>query len=339
MFRAVMARFWLDLCPLFFLFNCIFCLDVSQIQVPKNNGVSGVFLVETKTNLYSFNATTATEACKAMHMRIATKAEVETANKNGLQTCRFGWVEEQIAVIPRTEKSEKCGKNSLGVSVWRADISKLFDVYCFKSEGPDAQFETTTSRRPETTTEGGGTQLNNYSSKTTHPSSIQPTTSPARSLHPYTSTPSISFAVNTSSTTLITPSLSSISGSSQATPSPQSLSSLRTLTKFSTSSPSLTSHSSTHSFFQLTSTTTHQPVLSQTPTPNRPSIRAVPKALVILSVILLLLVAALGAAWYLKIKRGQRFPSWTRMRPKQITDTEMWRHNIILQIEQDPDLP
>ncbi|XP_051953834.1 lymphatic vessel endothelial hyaluronic receptor 1b [Xyrauchen texanus] len=329
-----MARLWLDLCPLFFLFNCIFCLDVSQIKVPEN-GVSGVFLVKTETNIYSFNATTATEACKAIHMRIATKAEVETANKNGFQTCRFGWVEEQIAVIPRTEKSEKCGKNSLGISVWRADISKMFDVYCFKSEGPDAQFETTTSGRPETTTEGGGTQLNNYSIKTTHPSSIQPTTSPATSLHPYTSTPSISFAVNTSSTTLITPSLSSLSGSSQATPSPQSLSSLRTLTKSSTSYPSLTSHSSTHSILQLTSTKTHQPLLSPTPAPNRPSITA----LVILSVILLLLVAALGAGCYLKIKRGQRFPSWTRMRPKQIIETEMWRQNLILQIEQDPDLP
>ncbi len=27
---------------------------------------------------------------------------------------RFGWVEENIAVIPRIEKSEKCGQNKLG---------------------------------------------------------------------------------------------------------------------------------------------------------------------------------------------------------------------------------
>ncbi|XP_051580835.1 lymphatic vessel endothelial hyaluronic acid receptor 1-like [Myxocyprinus asiaticus] len=334
MLSAVMARVWLALCSLFFLFNCTLCLDISQIQVPTNGGVSGVFLVQTKTTQYSFNATAATEACKAINMRIAAKAEVETANKNGLQTCRFGWVEEQIAVIPRTEKSPKCGKNSLGVTVWTAEISKMFDVYCFKPEGPDAQFETTNTRTPEPTTEGGRTPSNNYSStKTTRPSSIQPTSSPARSLHHYTSTQSFSFVVNTSSTTITPIGLSSISDSFQATPSPQSLSSLSTLTTISTS--------------------------SQMATPNT-SIREVSKALVILSVMLLLLVAAAGAAWYLKIKRGQQFPSWTRMRPKQITETEMWRHiskrhcvpeqaskdnnnrksnNIILQMEQDPDSP
>ncbi len=41
-----------------------------------------------RNNVYSFNATTAKEACEAIKMRIAQKAEVETANKNGFQTCR-----------------------------------------------------------------------------------------------------------------------------------------------------------------------------------------------------------------------------------------------------------
>lgn len=48
---------------------------------------------------------------------------------------RYGWVEEQIAVIPRIEKNENCGKNNLGVIAWTADISKMFDVYCFKPAG------------------------------------------------------------------------------------------------------------------------------------------------------------------------------------------------------------
>lgn len=48
---------------------------------------------------------------------------------------RFGWVEEKIAVIPRVERNENCGKNSVGVIVWRADLSKKFDVYCFKPAG------------------------------------------------------------------------------------------------------------------------------------------------------------------------------------------------------------
>ncbi|TRY88551.1 hypothetical protein DNTS_002831 [Danionella cerebrum] len=143
---VIMARVWLG-------FNLLFCflmstigLDVNLIQVPTTDGVSGVFLVQTKTSQYSFNATTAKEACEFIQMRIATKAEVETANKNGLQTCRFGWIEEQIAVIPRVDRNENCGKNKVGVSVWRADISKKFDVFCFK-DTPTVLQNTTANRQ------------------------------------------------------------------------------------------------------------------------------------------------------------------------------------------------
>lgn len=287
-------------------------------------------------------------------MRIANLAEVKTANQNGFQTCRFGWIEERIAVIPRIERNEKCGQNISGVSVWRADISKKFDVYCFKPAGPDGSFETTSSR-PQPTTGGRTPSNKHYSTETTHPSTIKSTSSPA-----YTSTPSISFAFNTSSTTFITLSLSDISDSSQATTSPLSLSELpessRTSPKFSTSSPSTSSYSSIHFLFQHTLTSTGQPALSQSTTPHRAS-RATPKTFVIISFVLLLLLAAAGAAWYLKIKREQRSPSWTRMRPKQIIETEMWKrinerhcmpeqtskdnnnrkcNSSILQMEQDP---
>ncbi|CAM4581469.1 unnamed protein product [Leuciscus chuanchicus] len=349
-----MARVWLAFCLLFFLFPSTACLDVSQILVPTNDGISGVLLVQSKTNKYSFNATTASEACEAIKMRIANLDEMKTANQNGLQTCRYGWIEERIAVIPRIERNEKCGRNSSGVSVWRTDISKLFDVYCFKPAGPNGSFETTSSM-PQPTTGGRTPSNKHYSTETTHPSSIKSTSSPA-----YTSTPSISFAFNTSSTTFITLSLSDISDSSQASTSPLSLSELpessRTSPKFSTSSPSTSSYSSSHFLFQHTLTSTGQPELSHTTTPHGAS-RATPKTIVIISLVLLLLLVVAGAAWYLKIKRGQRFPSWIRMRPEQITETEMWKriserhwmpeqtnnnrkfNNIILQMEQDPNSP
>uniref|UniRef100_A0A673IQ83 Lymphatic vessel endothelial hyaluronic receptor 1b n=1 Tax=Sinocyclocheilus rhinocerous TaxID=307959 RepID=A0A673IQ83_9TELE len=213
----------------------IFCW---LLLVPTNDGITGVLLVQTKNNVCSFNATTAKEACEAIKMRIAKRAEVETANKNGFQTCRFGWVEEQIAVIPRIEKSEKCGKNKLGVSFWRADISKMFDVYCFKPAG-------------------------NYISSQNI----------CRHFHRATV----------------------LAGSSRC---------------------SLVSQNLLHAYSSLTSVLCFS-------------------------------------------KRGQRFPSWTRMRPKEIIETEMWKQiserncmpeqtskdnnnskcSIILQMEQDPDSP
>ncbi|XP_057203379.1 lymphatic vessel endothelial hyaluronic receptor 1b isoform X2 [Triplophysa rosa] len=352
-----MAGVWLALCPLFLLFICTLCLDVNQIQVPTDDGISGVVLVETKDKKYSFNATTAKEACNAIKMRIATKAEVETANKHGLQTCRYGWLEEQIAVVPRIDRNPNCGKNSTGISVWRADISRKFDVYCIKPAGPDEQFETST--RLESTTERGRTPSTTHSSTISiHPSTIHSTSSLFTSLPPYSSTPSISSVFNTSSKTSSTVSLSSFSKiTSQATTSPQLHSSPRTLTEVLTSPISSSSLSFTNTVVQHTSPSTGQPDLSQTAEPNKSSIR-VPKAVVIVSVMLLLLLAAAGTAWYLKIKRGQQFPSWTRMRQKHFIETEMWRHisdrhcmqeqtskdnnnrkcdNIILQMEQDPD--
>lgn len=353
---TVMAGVWLASSLLFLLFHCTLCLDVNQIEVPTGDGISGVLLVVTKDKNYSFNATTAKDACDAIKMRIATKAEVETANQHGLQTCRFGWVEEQIAVIPRTERRQSCGKNKTGVIVWRADISKLFDVYCFKPSGA----ETTTSRMLEPTTEGGRTSPTHHSSTTSvDPLTIHTSSSPVTSIPPYSSPPSFSSPFNTSLKTFITVSLSSINQTSQVTTSTQVYSTSRTLRKFSTSHPSSSSHLSTNTVYQHTSTPTGRHDLSQTGRPNVPSSRAVPKTVAIVSVVLLLLLAASGAAWYLKIKRGQRFPSWTRMGPKHITETEMWRHisnrhctqeqtskdnnnrncdNIILQMEEDPDL-
>lgn len=137
------------------------------------------------------------------------------------------------------------------------------------TSGPDGSFETTSSR-PQPTTGGRTPSNKHYSTETTHPSTIKSTSSPA-----YTSTPSISFAFNTSSTTFITLSLSDISDSSQATTSPLSLSELpessRTSPKFSTSSPSTSSYSSIHFLFQHTLTSTGQPALSQSTTPHRAS--------------------------------------------------------------------
>ncbi|XP_030646436.1 lymphatic vessel endothelial hyaluronic receptor 1b [Chanos chanos] len=110
--------------------------DKSPMPVfPENGRISGVFMVylESKPQVYSFNASVAREACQSLNVNIATKGQVETAQKNGLQTCRYGWVAENFAVVPRTVRSERCGQNKLGVITWQAEPSKAFEVFCFNA--------------------------------------------------------------------------------------------------------------------------------------------------------------------------------------------------------------
>ncbi|KAK1785316.1 hypothetical protein P4O66_018233 [Electrophorus voltai] len=144
----MMSIVCLDLCSLLSLVLYTVSLDPSQIQAaagfsilhsctvyPENGSISGVFIAMPKNKKYSFNATIAREVCESLSAHIATRAEVQLANHNGLQTCRYGWVKEQIAVIPRTEKNEKCGQNKVGVITWAASPSTSFDVFCFSLTG------------------------------------------------------------------------------------------------------------------------------------------------------------------------------------------------------------
>uniref|UniRef100_A0A4W4F463 Link domain-containing protein n=1 Tax=Electrophorus electricus TaxID=8005 RepID=A0A4W4F463_ELEEL len=132
----MMSIVCLDLCSLLSLVLYTVSLDPSQIQVyPENGSTSGVFIAMPKNKKYSFNATIAREVCESLSAHIATRAEVQLANHNGLQTCRYGWVKEQIAVIPRTEKNEKCGQNKVGVITWAASPNTSFDVFCFSLTG------------------------------------------------------------------------------------------------------------------------------------------------------------------------------------------------------------
>ncbi len=48
---------------------------------------------------------------------------------------RFGWVDEQIAVVPRVQVKSNCGNGKTGVVVWRADPSREFDAFCFNLTG------------------------------------------------------------------------------------------------------------------------------------------------------------------------------------------------------------
>nr|XP_055069500.1 lymphatic vessel endothelial hyaluronic acid receptor 1a [Misgurnus anguillicaudatus] len=105
-------------------------MDLQLIKVNPKQAIMGVFEV-TLGNKYALNASAARIVCDHLGVTIASKAQVTEAQKHGLETCRYGWVDEQIAVVPRVHVSTICGKGKDGVVVWRTNLNILFDVFCF----------------------------------------------------------------------------------------------------------------------------------------------------------------------------------------------------------------
>ncbi|XP_017550965.1 lymphatic vessel endothelial hyaluronic receptor 1b [Pygocentrus nattereri] len=328
---------------------CTVSLDHSQIQVyPETGGVSGVFMAMLKNKKYSFNATAAAEVCTSLGVRIATRAEVEMAQSKGLQTCRFGWVKEQIAVVPRIEGNEKCGQKKVGVIPWAVSTSTVFEVYCFSATG---QSEATTLTTPRITTPVGSS----LQPKATSSLLIQSTLFNKNLLSPSTSLSS-SFSTSASSAFVhSTVSTAAIRSPHSASPSIalQPLSTSSTSSSSSSSSSSAATFSSTipftHPFTYSSSLNT--PTSNQTEQPTHPPPRAsfgeVPMACVIIAAMLVFMAAA-GAIWYFKIKQAHRLPQWVRLRHKDAV--EMWSSSkkkvknsspeeITLQLEDDTESP
>ncbi|XP_026783279.3 lymphatic vessel endothelial hyaluronic receptor 1b [Pangasianodon hypophthalmus] len=320
----MMSRVHSALYSLLSLVLCTASLDLSQVQVyPEKGGISEVFIAQLKNQPYSFNATTAIDVCTSLGVSIATRAQVETAQSNGLQTCRYGWVMEKIAVIPRTEKNPNCGKNKVGIIVWATPPSRLFDVFCSSSTG---QTKATTSTTPNMTTVSDG----RTDAKTTSPSFFLS----ARLNESFLgSSPSLQ-PISTGFSTSVIPTIFSstvapmTTKSSQTTPPSTSLPSAGYQPSISSSFS--TSFSSTdlssHPFTNLSSATiSSNETDKQPPSGKGFSFGAVPMACVIL-VAMLLMMAGTGTVWYFKNKRPHRLSSWQRICHKDMFETEMWKH-------------
>lgn len=138
------------------LFMSSLTFDIQLVKVNPKRAISGVFEASIG-NTYALSASAARDLCEHLGLTIASKAQVAEAQKHGLETCRFGWVDEQIAVVPRVQAKSNCGNGKTGVVVWRADPSKEFDAYCFNLTDFEAQKQAsmaarqTTTRKPITT--------------------------------------------------------------------------------------------------------------------------------------------------------------------------------------------
>uniref|UniRef100_A0A3Q0QSB2 Link domain-containing protein n=1 Tax=Amphilophus citrinellus TaxID=61819 RepID=A0A3Q0QSB2_AMPCI len=104
-----------------------------------NQSIAGLVLVTSLNKLnqpqYAFNASEARKLCSSLGLNIASRAQVNTALSRGMETCRFGWVDEHFVVIPRIQPLANCGQNKRGLVMWRVDVTQKFDVFCFNESG------------------------------------------------------------------------------------------------------------------------------------------------------------------------------------------------------------
>ncbi|XP_053478927.1 lymphatic vessel endothelial hyaluronic receptor 1b, partial [Ictalurus furcatus] len=303
----MMSRVCSALCSLLSLALCTTSLDLSQIQVyPENGGISEVFIAQLKDQPYSFNAITAIDVCRSLGVSIATRAQVETAQTNGLQTCRYGWVMEKVAVIPRKEKNPVCGQNKVGIIVWATSPNRLFDVFCYNSTA-------TTSTTPNMTTVSDG----KTDAKTTSSSFFLSTQFNKNFLGSSPSPQPISTGFNTSVIPTIFSSTVTPMTTKSSQTSPHSTSLTTAGYHSSISSSFSTSFYSTNTFshpftnFSSVTISTNE-TDKQPPSGKGFFFGAVSMACVILLVVLLMM-AVTGAVWYFKIKQPHRLSPWKRI--------------------------
>lgn len=92
---------------------------------------------------YAFNASEARNLCSFLGLNIASKVHLKEALARGLETCRFGWVDEHFAIVPRNKPLFICGQNGTGLVTWRAPVTQKFDVFCFNKSDAEAQLRMT----------------------------------------------------------------------------------------------------------------------------------------------------------------------------------------------------
>ncbi|XP_030271457.1 lymphatic vessel endothelial hyaluronic acid receptor 1a [Sparus aurata] len=164
-------------------------IDTSRIRVfpAANKSIAGVLQATSLNHLnqpqYAFNASEARRLCLSLGVTIASKAQVKEALSRGLETCRFGWIDEHFAVIPRRKAVSYCGQNQTGLVTWRASVKHKFDVFCFNESDAATQLKETTtdspsssrvsSRQTQSHSEAANTtrSLHSTSSSSHHPSS------------------------------------------------------------------------------------------------------------------------------------------------------------------------
>lgn len=107
-------------------------LRAEELSISDPCRIVGVTLLNKKTS-EQLNFTEAKEACRLMGLTLASKNQVEAAWRSDFQTCSYGWVADKFLVIPRINANPKCGKNGVGVLIWRGSLNLKYKAYCYNS--------------------------------------------------------------------------------------------------------------------------------------------------------------------------------------------------------------
>ncbi|XP_069019055.1 lymphatic vessel endothelial hyaluronic receptor 1b [Embiotoca jacksoni] len=275
--------------------------------VPQNHRAAGVFMLP-EGGEYTLNFTAARAACLFLNVTMATREQMERAVQHGLETCKFGWTAEQIAVIPRRSSDIKCGKGKTGVVMWFAPTDTKFGVFCFNASVSDSKETLTTwTASHRSSTSSSSLTAATRSSAAASPSVTSTTESPPTTRTPEKTalTSASALPVQTSRSSRVSSSTSSslpVSTRPTAAPSQRIISTVVSL-PFSTS---------VHTSSVSVSTVSSAEV----------ALGAALTALVTLGVAVLLLAAA-GVMWYHKLTVRR---CWSERQQQDDVETEMWKH-------------
>ncbi|XP_028286335.1 lymphatic vessel endothelial hyaluronic receptor 1b [Parambassis ranga] len=294
---------------LFFLLcftNFLLPSESSPVRAaPQSQRVAGVFLL-TEGGKYTFNFTAARAACLFLNITMATIDHMERAVQHGLETCKYGWTADGVAVIPRLNSDEKCGKGKTGVVKWFAAQDHNFGVFCFNA----SDLEGTSTTAPQTFTSSTTLTAPTFT-PATPPVTTTTTMSPPSTRRPTTRNPKQTPSTSAFGPLIKTTRSTTVSSSSSSSHSPT------TLPHLINAEPAVST--------RVFSTSAHTSNFWELPVPEssfKPSLGAVPTAIIVLSVVLLLLAAA-AATWYYKLNSAT---CWSQRQPKDDTETEMWKN-------------
>ncbi|XP_062317733.1 lymphatic vessel endothelial hyaluronic receptor 1b [Osmerus eperlanus] len=320
-----MARFWLF--AGIFLTLVVYTLPFNHSQItvfPESGGKAEVFMVSVGDK-YAFNMSQAQAVCLFLNATIATKAQVEKALQHGLETCKFGWIHEQIVVIPRIRRNVKCGQNKTGVVPWNVPGNKIFSAFCYKPEETPTTPEVPATKSTAYSTPATTTAPHLVKSTPKVPVLTKLTTQVSNiSLTASTASP---LAKSAFSNGIISTVSSSRSSLSSTIPLPHFLMtssdslSRSASPRVSTPSSDLSSISSP---FSLTNQT-GMPVFSTTMISFHESPFGALSTTFLTLAIILLLLAATAAVWFYKMNKNV-VPFWPRRHLKDDIETEMWKN-------------